>query len=70
MGNKTGKKLILFYYFRVTRTLYAFGEQTNMDPSYTGPEFNPEKILRDLITQVSRLITSYTGPEFNLEKKY
>ncbi|XP_023342000.1 uncharacterized protein LOC111711786 isoform X2 [Eurytemora carolleeae] len=41
----------LAHVHKVTRTLYAFAELTKQDPSYTGPEFNSDQILRDLITQ-------------------
>ena len=68
----------------MTRTLYAFAELTKQDPSYTGPEFNSDQILRDLITQVSRIrptpvlsLThyhsgkqdpSYSGPAFSSQQ--
>jgi hypothetical protein len=44
--------LMLFFPGRVTRTLFAFAELTKMDPAYSGPPFDYEKILGDLISQV------------------
>jgi hypothetical protein len=44
--------LIFFFPRRVTRTLFAFAELTKMDPAYSGPPFDYEKILGDLISQV------------------
>ena len=38
--------------FRVTRTLFAFSEMTNMDPNYTGPEFDFDKIIKELMNKV------------------
>ena len=39
-------------HFRVTRTLFVFAELTNLDPNYTGPTFNFDTIIRELIEQV------------------
>jgi len=41
----------LAHVHKVTRTLFAFGELTKQDPQYTGQEFIPDAILRELITQ-------------------
>ena len=38
--------------FRVTRTLFIFAELTNLDPRYTGPVFNFDSIIRELVAQV------------------
>ncbi len=50
--------LILFFPGRVTRTLFAFAELTKMDPAYSGPPFDYEKILGDLISQVKQITYS------------
>ena len=39
-------------FFRVTRTLFIFAELTNLDPRYTGPVFNFDAIIRELVAQV------------------
>merc|ERR1712059_16671 len=36
---------------KVTRTLFAFAEPTNMDLQYEGPAFNFDKILKELLEQ-------------------
>ena len=41
--------------FRVTRTLFAFAEMTNMDPGYAGPEFDFDKIINELRSKVKRI---------------
>ena len=51
---------------RVTRTLFAFAELTKMDPAYSGPPFDYEKILSDLISQVN-YSTKY--PAINFTRK-
>ena len=40
--------------FRVTRTLFAFAEMTNMDPGYAGPEFDFDKIIKELMIKVKQ----------------
>ena len=40
---------------RVTRAVFAFAEMTNMDPGYTGPEFDFDRIVKDLMNKVGRL---------------
>ena len=42
----------LISFFRVTRTLFAFAEMTNMDPNYEGPEFDFDVIIKDLMLKV------------------
>lgn len=37
--------------YKVTRTLFVFAELTNLDPNYTGPTFNFDTIIRELIEQ-------------------
>ena len=36
----------------MTRTLFAFAELTNLDLNYTGPEFDFEKMIKDLMIKV------------------
>ena len=43
---------------RVTRAVFAFAEMTNMDPGYTGPEFDFDRIVKDLMNKVRRINTS------------
>ena len=43
---------------RVTRAVFAFAEMTNMDPDYTGPEFDFDRIVKDLMNKVRRINTS------------
>ena len=38
--------------FRVTRAVFAFAEMTNTDPGYSGPEFDFDKIIKDLMNKV------------------
>ena len=40
------------HFYRVTRALFALAELTNADPLFTGPEFDFEKILKDLMNKV------------------
>jgi len=37
------------HFYKVTRTLFAFAEMTNMDPDYAGPEFDFDQIIKDLM---------------------
>ena len=37
---------------RVTRTLYSLGELTLCDPSYSGPQFDMNKITKEVQAQV------------------
>ena len=41
------------FVFRVTRALFAFAEMTNMDLEYSGPEFDFDKIIKELMNKVS-----------------
>lgn len=43
---------------RVTRAVFAFAEMTNMDPGYSGPEFDFDRIVKDLMNKVRRINTS------------
>ena len=43
---------------RVTRAVFAFAEMTNMDPGYTGPEFDFDRIVKDLMNKVRGINTS------------
>ena len=38
--------------FRVTRAVFAFAEMTNTDAGYCGPEFDFDKIIKDLMNKV------------------
>lgn len=38
--------------FRVTRAVFAFAEMTNTDADYSGPEFDFDKIIKDLMNKV------------------
>ena len=40
------------HFYRVTRALFALAELTSADPLFTGPEFDFEKILKDLMNKV------------------
>ena len=40
--------------FRVTRAVFAFAEMTNTDAGYCGPEFDFDKIIKDLMNKVFR----------------
>ena len=44
----------IFYLFcsRVTRAVFAFAELTNADPQYSGPEFDFDRIVKDLMNKV------------------
>jgi len=33
------------------RAVFAFAEMTNIDPNYTGPEFDFDKIIKDLMNK-------------------
>ena len=46
-------------YLRVTRTLFAFAEMTNMDPGYAGPEFDFDKIIKELMSKVTQSLGVY-----------
>ena len=37
----------------MTRALFAFAEMTNMDPEYSGPEFDFDKIIKELMNKVT-----------------
>ena len=37
---------------RVTRAVFAFAELTNADPQYRGPEFDFDRIVKDLMNKV------------------
>ena len=45
--------------FRVTRTLFAFAEMTNMDPGYAGPEFDFDMIIKELMIKVKQSFVVY-----------
>ena len=36
--------------------MFAFAEMTNIDPNYTGPEFDFDKIIKDLMNKVEKQI--------------
>ena len=38
--------------------MFAFAEMTNMDPDYTGPEFDFDRIVKDLMNKVKRIKSS------------
>ena len=40
--------------FRVTRAVFAFAELTNTDAEYCGPEFDFDKIIKELMNKVRR----------------
>ena len=46
--------------FRVTRTLFAFAEMTNMDPGYAGPEFDFDKIIKELMIKVKQRLIFFS----------
>ena len=37
--------------------MFAFAEMTNMDPDYAGPEFDFDRIVKDLMNKVKRNAT-------------
>ena len=39
---------------RVTRAVFAFAELTNADPQYRGPEFDFDRIVKDLMNKVRK----------------
>ena len=38
------------------RGVFAFAEMTNIDPNYTGPKFDFDKIIKDLMNKVEKQI--------------
>ena len=49
---------MIFSFFRVTRTLFAFAELTNTDPDYAGPEFDFDKIIKELMMKVLNMFVN------------
>ena len=42
--------------FRVTRAVFAFAELTNTDAGYSGPEFDFDKIIKELMNKVRQRV--------------
>jgi len=42
------------HFYKVTRAVFAFAEMTNTDPGYCGPEFDFDKIIKDLMNKGMR----------------
>ena len=38
----------------MTRAVFAFAELTNADPQYRGPEFDFDRIVKDLMNKVCK----------------
>ena len=38
----------------MTRAVFAFAELTNADPQYRGPEFDFDRIVKDLMNKVRK----------------
>ena len=49
---QTELQIVNKFSFRVSRKLLAFSEMTNMDPDYAGPEFDFDKIIKELMNKV------------------
>ena len=45
---------IIQLFFRVTRAVFAFAEMTNTDAGYSGPEFDFDKIIKELMNKVGK----------------
>ena len=39
--------------------MFAFAEMTNMDPGYAGPEFDFDKIIKELMSKVTQSLGLY-----------
>ena len=50
--------LFMTLVLRVTRAVFALAEMTNMDPGYTGPEFDFDRIVKDLMNKVRGIINT------------
>ena len=53
-------------YLRVTRTLFAFAEMTNMDPGYAGPEFDFDQIIKELMIKVKQSLVVHSFYSYSI----
>lgn len=54
------------HFYKVVRAVFAFAEMTNMDPNYAGPEFDFDKIIKDLMNKGIRRKSS-VQETFNMQ---